>query len=77
MRAVFYAHCPRCWRRDLSSWSEEHHHVVTLWSRVAILLGAHRFRCEYCRVNFTSFRPRLRRYVRRRAPQSTAGAVSK
>ncbi|HWR52003.1 MAG TPA: hypothetical protein VN428_12900, partial [Bryobacteraceae bacterium] len=44
-------------------WSEEDYRAPAL-QNLRIALGAHRFRCEYCRVNFTSFRPRMQRYIR-------------
>ena len=75
LRGFFYAHCPRCWRRDLSRWSEDFYDVP-LRRRFAIALGAHKLRCEYCRVNFVSFRPRMIAYRRRRTQprKSAAGA---
>jgi hypothetical protein len=63
LAAALYARCPRCWRTDLARWSEQYSEV-SLWTRLAMRLGAHRFRCEYCRVNFASFRPRLTPYRR-------------
>ncbi|HWR51853.1 MAG TPA: hypothetical protein VN428_12140 [Bryobacteraceae bacterium] len=60
---MLWARCPRCWRTDLAKWSEEDYRAPAL-QNLRIALGAHRFRCEYCRVNFTSFRPRMQRYVR-------------
>ncbi len=64
--AMFYARCPRCWRMDLARWHEEYY-CVPFRRRLAIALGANKYRCEYCRVNFTSFRPRLTPYRRRRS----------
>jgi hypothetical protein len=58
-----YAHCPRCLRQDLSTWDLRHYHA-TLWMQIRMLLGAHRWRCEVCRCNFVSFRPRKEKYVR-------------
>lgn len=65
LRRIFYARCPRCWRMDLSQWREEYY-CTPFRRRLAIALGAHKYRCEYCRVNFTSFRPRLTPYRRKR-----------
>jgi hypothetical protein len=70
LKSVFYARCPRCWRQDLSRWSEDFYDVP-LRRRIAIAFGAHKFRCEYCRVNFVSFRPRLIAYRRRRTQPRT------
>jgi hypothetical protein len=46
---------------DLSTWSEEDYRI-SLTTRFRLALGARRLRCEYCRVNFASFRPRKERY---------------
>lgn len=42
---------------DLNSWTGKNY-IPPFWVRVRIRLGAKRFRCEYCRLNFASFRPR-------------------
>jgi DNA-directed RNA polymerase subunit RPC12/RpoP len=67
--SVRYARCPRCWRLDLSRWSQADYHVPMV-TRMLLALGASPFRCEYCRVNFVSFRQRKERYRahRRRTP---------
>jgi DNA-directed RNA polymerase subunit RPC12/RpoP len=57
-----WARCPQCWRMDLSTWTEKHYPVVRLGTRLALFLGAHRYRCEYCRLNFAAWRPRLERF---------------
>ncbi len=68
--SIRWAKCPRCWRMDLSTWSDEDYHVpVTM--RLAAALGARRYRCEYCRLNFTSFRPRKERFHFRRKRASS------
>ncbi len=46
---------------DLSRWSKNNYRV-TFWKNVLLLLGGHPYRCEYCRVNFVSFRRRKERY---------------
>ncbi len=56
-----FARCPRCWRLDLSRWSLEDYHV-SFFSSLLLNLGANPYRCEYCRVNFVSFRKRKERY---------------
>ncbi len=68
---MLWARCPRCWRTDLATWSEEDYRAPAV-QNLRIALGAHRFRCEYCRVNFTSFRPRMERYRRQRKPARAA-----
>ncbi len=56
-----YAHCPRCLRTDLSRWNLEHY-IVPFGTRFKLNLGAQPFRCETCRCNFASFRPRRERF---------------
>lgn len=55
---LFAAKCPKCLRTDLLPWPEKYFRP-TLWRRLQYTLGAHRYRCEACRHNFVSFRPRL------------------
>lgn len=55
-RRWLYARCPRCYRLELSSWSEKHYQATT-WMQCEIALGAHRYRCDACRHNFASFLP--------------------
>lgn len=51
-----YAHCPRCYRQDLTTWSTQYYSPP---SSVAfkLSLGAKQLRCAACRYNFASFRP--------------------
>jgi hypothetical protein len=58
---MFFARCPRCWRMDLNRWSEDDYWVPA-FTRFKLRLGGSPFRCEYCRTNFVSFRPRLERF---------------
>ena len=60
-RLLRYAHCPRCLRTDLSRWNLEHY-IVPFTTRFKLNLGAQPFRCETCRCNFASFRPRCERF---------------
>ena len=60
-----FARCPKCWRMDLNIWSLEDF-PSTARQRLLMRLGASRYRCEYCRVNFVSFRPRLEKYTSKR-----------
>jgi hypothetical protein len=71
---MFYTQCPRCLRQDLSTWDLRHYHA-TLWMRVRMLFGARRWRCEVCRCNFLSLRPRKEKYVRP-AGRPTSGEAS-
>ncbi|MBA3974669.1 MAG: hypothetical protein C0504_10685 [Candidatus Solibacter sp.] len=63
-----WAKCPRCYRMDLSIWDPKYYHIGG-WTSLKFKLGANRWRCEACRCNFASFRPRQRKYVR---PESGA-----
>jgi hypothetical protein len=60
-----YARCPHCWRMDLSLWNEKGAHIGW-FSAWRLKLGAKPFRCEYCRLNFVSFRGRHERFSFRR-----------
>jgi hypothetical protein len=65
LTSIRYARCPRCWRMDLSTWSEEDYYTPFL-RRVALRLGGKPWRCEYCRCNFVSFRARRERFTFKR-----------
>jgi hypothetical protein len=54
---IFYARCPQCDRMDLNGWTGKTYQAKGLVYFKA-LLGAHKWRCEYCRLNFASFRAR-------------------
>lgn len=56
-----FARCPRCWRMDLALWSERGAHVGPL-ADLCLRLGAKPLRCEYCRINFVSFRRRHEKF---------------
>ena len=46
---MMYARCPKCFRTELSTWSEQYYNA----SAVVLLklrLGATPYRCEYCRL---------------------------
>jgi hypothetical protein len=58
---IWCAKCPRCFRMDLTTWSESHYRP-SAWMRLRLLFGARRVRCEACRCNFVSFRKRRARY---------------
>ena len=50
-----YARCPKCYRQELSTWSE-HHYAAPLWTAIQLRLGAAPYRCAACRCNFASFK---------------------
>jgi hypothetical protein len=52
-----FARCPKCFRMDLSAWLTNSS-KPNFWGQVKLVFGAHRWRCEYCRLNFVSLRRR-------------------
>ena len=50
-----FARCPRCYRQDLSTWSEQYYHPPR-WTVILLRSGATPYRCPACRCNFASFR---------------------
>jgi hypothetical protein len=58
-----YAQCPKCLNMSLATWSPRHYHV-TAWRAFRMFFGASPYRCEPCRCNFVSFRPRKYKYKR-------------
>jgi DNA-directed RNA polymerase subunit RPC12/RpoP len=54
---LFYARCPTCHRMDLNVWRGKTFDPP-FWMGMKIRFGARRWRCEYCRINFASFRRR-------------------
>lgn len=68
----FYAKCPRCYRSDLNTW-DARHYKAGWWTRWKLSLGAKQVRCEACRCNFASFRPR-RTWYRRPKPSAALAA---
>jgi hypothetical protein len=65
LNAARYARCPKCLRMDLSTWAEEFYRPA-LGTRMLLRIGATRYRCEFCRCNFASFRLCRRRFSRHR-----------
>jgi len=47
---------------DLALWIQKDAHIG-LWTRLRLGLGAKPYRCEYCRINFASFRARHERFA--------------
>jgi hypothetical protein len=73
LASVVYAKCPKCLRMDLSAWDAKYYRVGW-WTSFRVWLGAHRWRCEPCRVNFVSWRMRREKYVRPDSQRRLAGA---
>jgi hypothetical protein len=56
-----FARCPRCYRQNLSTWSEQYYKAPT-WTRILMRFGATPYRCTTCRCNFVSYRACKERY---------------
>jgi len=56
-----YARCPRCYRQELTTWSEQYYRP-TLWTTILLNIGATRYRCAACRCNFAGFKPCKERF---------------
>lgn len=54
---LLYAHCPKCDRMDLNQWTGKNYEPP-FFVGLKVSFGANRWRCEYCRINFASFRKR-------------------
>jgi Zn finger protein HypA/HybF involved in hydrogenase expression len=54
---VWYARCPHCANLELGDWHEKYY-LPPIHERALVLVGANAQRCEACRYNFVSFRPR-------------------
>lgn len=67
-----YARCPRCYRQELTSWDRSFYNPPR-WTLIRMSLGASPYRCEACRCNFSSFRPRKARFSRRHRIRVTLG----
>ena len=50
-----FARCPKCYRQELSTWSEQHYSPPR-WTLLRLRLGATPYRCAACRCNFASFK---------------------
>jgi hypothetical protein len=68
-----YARCPRCYRQELATWSEQYYRPGK-WVITMLRLGATPYRCAACRCNFTSFRPCKERYSWRKKQAEQAAA---
>jgi hypothetical protein len=70
-----YARCPRCYRQDLATWSQQYYRprqVITFLLRI----GATPYRCAACRCNFASFRPCKERYSWRKRQQEASAPLA-
>src|SRR2546430_14191521 len=51
-----FARCPRCYRQELTTWSEQYYRPGR-WIVFLLRMGAIPYRCAACRCNFASFKP--------------------
>jgi DNA-directed RNA polymerase subunit RPC12/RpoP len=68
-----YSRCPRCHRMDLNGWTGKTYEPP-FFVRLKIYFGARRWRCEYCRINFATFRNRKEVFTFKRW-KDTPGAI--
>ncbi len=69
---IKWARCPRCQRMDLNGWTGKTYQPP-LFVGLKVKFGAHRWRCEYCRLNFASWRPRKELFTFSRWQKLQAG----
>ena len=69
---LWYARCPTCYRMDLNGWTGRNY-TPPFWTGLKIKFGAKRYRCEYCRFNFSSFRKRWEAFTFKRWEKMKAG----
>jgi hypothetical protein len=70
-----YARCPNCLGTELSRWSE-HYYNAPPGLRMLVRLGATRYRCEFCRRNFASFRACKERFSWKRRRDAAKAATN-
>ncbi len=72
-----YARCPRCYRQELATWSEQYYRPPSTM-KFMLRLGATPYRCAPCRCNFASFRPCKERYSwrKKKAEQEAAARAA-
>jgi hypothetical protein len=71
---IRYARCPKCYRMELSTWSEQYYHPP-FRTLVLLRLGATPYRCEFCRCNFASFRACKERFLWRKHRKNAGDAA--
>ena len=73
-----YARCPRCYRQELTTWSEQYYHSPAMMT-VQLRMGATPYRCAACRCNFASFKECKERFMWRhntRVPVPPTGGAA-
>jgi hypothetical protein len=73
-RDLFYARCPMCLRMDLNGWTGKTYTDPPFRVAFKVALGARKWRCEYCRLNFASFRRRKEVFTFKRWARFGPGA---
>jgi DNA-directed RNA polymerase subunit RPC12/RpoP len=74
-----YSRCPRCHRMDLNGWTGKTF-IPPFFMALKVYFGGKKWRCEYCRLNFASFRTRkevftFKRWQNLQAAMSAAEAA--
>jgi hypothetical protein len=59
---------------DLNKWTGNNYDPP-FWVELKTKLGANRWRCEYCRINFASFRPRKEIFTFKRWRNLNSGSA--
>ncbi len=70
-----WARCPECDRFDLNGWTGKTY-TPTGWTWLKAYFGAYKWRCEYCRLNFASFRKRKEAFTFSRWKKKNPDAVA-
>src|SRR5580700_10110055 len=68
-----YARCPKCYRQQLTTWSEQYYNAPG-WIILQLRLGATPYRCAACRCNFASFKKCKERFSWRHTTRIEPGA---
>ena len=74
---LLYARCPMCLRMDLNGWTGKTYTDPPFWVAFKVGLGACKWRCEYCRLNFASFRRRKEVFTFKRWARFGPGAETR
>lgn len=69
-----FARCPRCYRQELTTWSEQYYRPPT-WTTFLLRMGATPYRCAACRCNFASFKRCKEKFSWRHETKVEAGGT--
>ena len=70
-KAWKFARCPKCYRQELSTWSEQYYNPPR-WIVFKLRLGATPYRCAACRCNFASFKKCKEKFAWRHTERTPA-----